>query len=171
MNYTIIDNFLDSDFYQEISEIIKSEKIPWYFRKKDTPNSKNLNGYFCCGFYDNDRPDHPLYDNIIVPILEKLECVSPIMVRANLILRDKDSLESSFHVDYQLPHSKTAIFFLTTCNAKTVLKINNQEIFVESKENRMLIFDTLVEHKLIFQKDVHKRYILNFNYFGRKTCQ
>jgi hypothetical protein len=169
--YKIIDNFLDKDFYEKVSNFIKSRDIPWFFIEQDTENSKNKNGYYCCCFYNHNRPDHSAYHDLILPILSKLNFVAPIQVRSNLYFRDKDTIEGGFHVDYDsLPHSTTAILFLTKCNAKVVLKVKEEEIFVDNIENRIVIFNSQIKHKVIYQTDVHKRHVINFNYFGKTIC-
>jgi len=165
MNYKIIDNFLKKEFYNQLSKILKSEKVPWYFKFEDTTHySNNKNGFFSHCFYNYDKPDSDLYIPFILPILEKLNYISCVQVRANLCLRDKDAIESGYHMDYNNSNVTTAILYLTTCDAKTVLNINNEEIFIDSIENRLLIFNAKTLHKAIYQKDTHKRYVINFNY-------
>jgi hypothetical protein len=49
MTYKIIDNFLDKELYELISEDLKSSNVPWYFRKKEVTDinaPENKNGYF-----------------------------------------------------------------------------------------------------------------------------
>lgn len=170
MNYKIIDNFLDKNFYENLSKILKSEDIPWYFREKDTyGGTNNKTGFFSFCFYNNDKPDHVLFEPLIIPILEKLNCFSCVQVRANLSFRDIDAIESAYHYDCDHPNVTTCILYFTNCNAKTVLKINNKEFFVDSIENRLLIFPAQTDHKLIYHTDVHKRYVINFNYIGGKN--
>lgn len=170
MKYQIIDNFLDLDFYKQISHSIKSDSIPWFSRKHDTTNNlKNKNGFFSFNFYNNNEPGHPSFHTIAIPILKKLNYIAPISVRANLTFRDIDSEESGFHIDDNTClQSTTAILFLTTCDAQTVLKIKNKELKIESVENRMLVFNSQIPHKLIYHKNVHKRHVINLNYFGDK---
>ena len=103
-------------------------------------------------------------------MLTKLEVDACIQVRANLVVRDKDTIECGWHTDGSNPAATTGILYLTNCNAKTVLSTKEGEVFVDSIENRMLLFPQTTRHKVIYQTDVHKRYIVNFNYFG-KLCK
>jgi len=167
--YQILDNFLDEKFYIELSNIIKSETIPWYFRAEDTQNSNNKNGYFCHNFYNNDQPDSGLYNSFIKPILKKLNYTTCIEARANLTTRDIDTVESSFHVDHHYINSTTGILYLDTCNAETTLKLKDKNIIVKSKENRMLLFNTEIQHKVKYHSDIHKRYVINLNYIGDRN--
>lgn len=171
MKYKVYDNFLEKDFLEKFTEEITSDRIPWFSRKYDVPPIKgvtnNKNGYFNHTFYNQDQPKSPIYDWYIKDILKKMNASTPINVTANLTLRDIDTVESAYHTDDSLTNSKTAILYLTSCNAKTVLKIDDKEIPVESKKNRILIFNTDIQHKLVYQTDIHKRYIVNFNYYER----
>ena len=103
-------------------------------------------------------------------ILKKLKVTAPIRVRANLSLRDIDTIESGWHMDGYHSAATTGILYLTSCNGKTVVKTKDGDVFVDSVENRMLLFPQTTRHKVIYQTDVHKRYIVNFNYFG-KLCK
>jgi hypothetical protein len=111
------------------------------------------------------RPDHPLFDKHILPILNQLNAFIPVQVRANLVHRDVDTKESDWHNDYYKDEVKTAILYFTTCNAKTLLNIDEKEIVpIDSIENRIVIFPSKTKHKVIYQTDVHKRIVINFNF-------
>ena len=171
MKFKIIDNFLQKKVYQEISNYLTSNKVPWYFIDKDVigdeyGSTKNKNGYYSCCFYNKFEPDHESFYKYIPPILDKLKIRALIQIRANLIFRDIDTKESAFHADFPYSNSTTGILFFSTCNAQTILKIEDQEIAVDSVENRMLLFPTNVLHKAIYQDNLHKRYLINFNFFG-----
>ena len=164
--YKLIDNFLDQDEYTKIKSFLEQESTPWFFRKSDTyiPGKKSKNGFFSFCAYNFWRPDNLNFYNLTLPILTKLNCFVPIQIRANLSLRDKDSIESSWHTDHDCVLGTTAILYFNTCNAKTLLKINDKIISINSKENRLLKFNSSVLHKLVYHTDVHKRIVINFNY-------
>ena len=103
--------------------------------------------------------------DVCVPILEKLNAHAVIQVRANLSPSCfYKGIKSEFHTDTKHP-SKTAIFYLNTCDGGTELKINNKIHFVKAEENKMLIFNTNTEHRGTLSTDVEFRYIINFNYY------
>ena len=168
MSYKIIDNFLSKEFYDFISNELKDLKTPWYFQENDVPGVKN-NGFFSFCYYNNFRPMHNMFDSHITPILNRLDVKSCIQVRANLVFRDIDTIECPYHNDNDCLYSTTAIFYLTNCNAQTILKINDKEVCIDSVENRMLLFDTNILHKVKYQTDVHKRYVINFNFIRNKN--
>ena len=75
---------------------------------------------------------------------KKLNVLSLVQVRANLVLKSEDTIECGYHIDYNSNKTTTGILFLTGCNAKTVLKIDKDEIPIDNKENRMLLFNTSI---------------------------
>jgi hypothetical protein len=166
MSYKIIDNFLDKNLYDTIKLYIQSDQIPWYLKQTDVLSDKKTksNGFFNFCYYNNDRPDHPFFDPHITPILKKLKSITCIQVRVNLVVRDIDTKESLYHTDVKSKNTTTAILYFTTCNAKTILNIDNKKIYVDSVENRILIFNSNILHKVKYQTDTHKRYVMNFNY-------
>jgi hypothetical protein len=169
VSFKVIDNFLEPYFIEKFIKEISSSSIPWFYRPLDVEgtSTKNKNGYFNHTFYNEDEPLSPLYKSFIKEILQKMNASTAMNVTANLCLRDIDCIESAYHVDEPYTNSKTAILYLTTCNAKTILKINDKEIPVESIKNRLLVFNTNIKHKVIYQTDKHKRYVINFNYYER----
>tara|TARA_R100001440_G_scaffold16293_7_gene27782 strand:- start:6133 stop:6636 length:504 start_codon:yes stop_codon:yes gene_type:complete len=164
LNYKIIDNFLEEEKFNNLSNFIKGTDIPWFVNEDDVENNtKNKNGFFRHVFYHRYESKSNWITKIN-PIMEKLNPISLISIRANLNVRDIDSVESSYHIDNKSFLAHTAIFFLNDCNSKTFLKLPNKEIIVGSKENRMLIFKSSIYHKVIYATDIHKRYVINFNY-------
>tara|TARA_R100001086_G_scaffold152726_1_gene81291 strand:- start:236 stop:763 length:528 start_codon:yes stop_codon:yes gene_type:complete len=166
LKYEVIDNFLDLELYTKIKLFLKHEKTPWFLREEDTgiPGGKSKNGFFSFCAYNHGMPDNFDFYNLSLPILSKLKCFTPIQIRANLTFRDIDSIESSWHKDHHCESGVTAILYFNTCNAKTVLKINDKIININSKENRLLKFNSPIMHKVLYHTDVHKRFVINFNY-------
>tara|TARA_R110000765_G_scaffold31685_1_gene73887 strand:- start:2553 stop:3059 length:507 start_codon:yes stop_codon:yes gene_type:complete len=165
MTYEIIDNFLDKQKYEEISSFIKGEEIPWYYEKEDIiGNDKNKNGFFQHCFYTDYKPNSSGIDHIN-PLIKKIKPLSIIKIKANLIFRDVDTINCGYHNDNKSSSAYTAIFFLTNCNSITTLMLGDKKLNVESKENRFLVFKSCVKHKVIYPNDIHKRYVINFNFF------
>jgi len=162
--YEIIDNFVDLKLFQEIKNYLLDEHTPWYLKKEDTINSNNKNGFFSSCYYNNSKPNNPLFYTHVVPILEKLNAFSVLQVRANLTFRDKDCISSDWHTDHNSPLGTTSILFFTNCNSKTQLQLGEKIINVDSVENRLIKFKSLIKHKVIYQDDVHRRLVLNLNY-------
>ena len=107
------------------------------------------------------------YFNVLEPFLAKLNISALIEVRSNMTISKKDTYESSWHIDNPDKNSKTVILYLTTCNAKTMLNVEKEIIEIDSVENRILIFDTKISHKMISATDAKRRIIINLNYIQR----
>ena len=166
MRHKVIDNFLQKEHFLNLKEFINSEEIPWYFRKVDTSDgTENKNGFFNFCFYNDGAPRAKEYDSLIIPVLKKLNYLATIQVRLNMVIRDLNTKSCGFHCDYDSEKSKTAILFFTNCNSQTILNYDNQMYNIESVENRILIFPSNVKHKVVYQTDVFKRFVINFNYF------
>tara|TARA_R110000765_G_scaffold183153_1_gene289077 strand:+ start:393 stop:923 length:531 start_codon:yes stop_codon:yes gene_type:complete len=170
MSYKVIDNFLNNQFYEKLSYDLKGENHPWYYTKIDVDLKKSMNnGLFTHVYYGNHKPTSEFFNLHIGPIIESLDVEALIMVRANCVLRDVDTIETPYHTDNNCLYSTTAILFLTTCNAKTVLKVKGKEIPVDSVENRLLLFDSKIKHKVLYHTDVWKRHVINFNFIRNKN--
>ena len=162
-NYIVKDNFLSKDHYDSLKNFLYSNQIPWYHVEKQiTGSNEDSSGFFTFFWYENYRPSHPSFDLDIRPILKELQCVAPIQIRSNLLLKTKEGA-SDWHVDFNFP-TTTAILYFTTCNGSTVLKINGEEVIIDAVENRLLEFDGRIEHRAIWQTDVKKRIVINLNY-------
>jgi len=157
----VIKNFLPKDQFKQIKDIILNDDFPWRIRNSMTDTDKNI--YFTYGFFNNYKINSELYIPHIIPILEKLNVIAPIQVRANLIL-NKIFKKSGWHIDYKYD-STTAILYLTTCNGGTEFKINNEIKFIQAEENKIVIFPAKTQHRGCTSTDAERRYIINFNYF------
>jgi hypothetical protein len=155
----IINNFLDNILFFEFKKILMSENINWFWRNHMTVKD---NYYFSHGFYNNDKIQSDFFEPFIVPILKKINYTKIIEVRANLILKKEKIFQSDFHTDNKL-NGSTAIFYINNCNGYTILS-KTEQIKVTCEENKMLIFDSQIEHAMVSQTDCERRIVINFNY-------
>ena len=161
MNYEIIENFLEQEQFLHIQEQLMSTEndIPWYYRKKMTNND---NFYFRHMIYGNHMQLSTVFDTIARPLLKKLNCIAPIQVRANLVLAKDKPFQSEFHVDNNF-ECKTAIYYVNTNNGYTLLD-REKQIKVPCEANKILIFDSNIEHAMVSQTDTPRRIVINLNY-------
>ena len=164
IKYKVIDNFLEKNFFKNFKKLMFSENINWYWRNKTVVNEKD-SFYFTHSFYNDWKINSAFFSEYINPVLIKLNCFTPIQIRANLTINQKKN-NVSFHTDYNIKESKTAILYMNTCNSCTVLS-KNEKIKIKSKENRLLIFDSLIEHSVLLESDVLRRIVINFNFFEK----
>ena len=159
------ENFLDTDFFEKIKNIILYQDFPW--RRRDHMTLLNVSDsmYFTFAFYNSMNSTSDLYEPYIIPILQKLEAEAPIQVRANMTISALYK-KCEWHRDYNFK-CKTAILYLNDCDGGTELKIDNKISFIKADANKMLIFDTDVLHRAITSKKQPARYIINLNYFTK----
>ena len=164
MRYQIYKKFLPPDFFENIKNIIKDQDFPWRRRDHRVRGIKSAM-YFTHCFYNNTTPQSEFYQPHIIPILKKLKAVAPIQVRANMFLSEVYK-KTGWHRDYNFK-CKTALLYLNDCDGGIELRINNKIIFVKADANKMLVFDTAIEHRGLTSKKEPIRYIINFNYFTK----
>jgi hypothetical protein len=163
MNYKIIDNFLNLDMFTQLKNEIFEYNFPWFFCKNQTYTSKINDFYFAHVVYIKNKIHSPIYEKYMIDILDKLECKALSSIRINLLTNKGNSLFSDWHTDIKDP-CKTAILYINNNNGHTLLD-KEKNIKVESKENRILIFDSQIKHCAVSQTDTDRRVVINFNYF------
>jgi hypothetical protein len=164
--YEVIDNFLDKEYFDTIKNTLTSLDMNWFYRDNMTSDDENGMCYFTHNFFLKNHVYSP-YFNLLEPFLAKLNIASLIEVRSNMTISNEDRYESSWHVDNSYENSKTVILYLTTCNAKTMINVENEIIEIDSVENRILIFDTNISHKMKSATDAKRRIIINLNYIQK----
>lgn len=165
--YEVIDNFLDKEYFDTIKNTLTSLDMNWFYRDNMTSDDENGMCYFTHNFFLKNIIYSPFF-NLLEPLLDKLKISSLIEVRANMTIGKEDRYESSWHVDNTYENSKTVILYLTTCNAKTIINVEKEIIEIDSVENRILIFDTNISHKMISATDAKRRIIINLNYIRNR---
>ena len=160
-------NFLDQQSFQDLKKLIIESEFSWFHRKTMVIGTTNNLGYFTHSFYNNHKINCNSYFKYILPILEKLNSKAIIEVRANLapsvFFKDKNC---DFHTDNNL-NCKSAILYLNTCDGGTEFKIDNEIKFIKSEENKIVIFNSNIEHRATTSKNSNFRYIINFNYYNK----
>ena len=167
MRYEIKTNFLDLDIFYNIQTLILDKNFAWFKRNYQAPSKNKIDlGFFTHSFFSKNTINSKYYNSHILQILQKLNAIGPLEIRANLtpsvFYLEKGS---AFHCDCKIKSSKTAILYLNTCNGGTEIKIDNKIEFIKAEENKILIFDSDIEHRGLVSTDADFRYILNFNYF------
>lgn len=166
LEYKIIDNFLEKEDFYKFQQEIFSNNIPWYYRNSltiESINSLEDNGYFSLCFFNKLFNDFNGFDYFLNKIYQKLECKALVQSRANLILKQDKVNKLHFHVDNTFK-CNTAIFYMNTNDGATILN-ENKKIKIESIENRMLIFNSQIEHAALIQSNEKRRIVININYF------
>ena len=155
----IIDNYLPKSEYLKIKEILESFNFPWfYFNGKVVPNNKLFDFGFSHTFYIHNKPNSEFL-NILDPIINKLEPLSLIRIKANLNPISKDLIEFKEHIDQQFK-CKAAIYYVNDNNGYTMIGDKK----VESKGNRIVMFNANTKHYGTNSTNCNNRVVINFNY-------
>ena len=151
----ILDNFLPENIFKQMQGIILSNEFPWYY--SDYVVEPNDGLYQLCHLfvYDGYRPHFPL----IEPCVKKLGATKLARIKANLNPRTTSHVCGGFHID-DLTVPLTSIFYVNTNNGWTKFEDGCK---VECIENRMVIFDSNIEHSGFTCID-DRKVIINFNY-------
>lgn len=160
----IIDDFLPLKELKSTQKAIFHQDFSWKMPPLNaTCNSNGDFMYFNHFFFDNYLETCDLYNPIIVPILKRLNCAAVISIKS-LIIFNKLFEKCDWHTDH-CHDATTAILYLNNCNGGTELKVNDEIKFIQSKENRIVIFPSQIDHRACTSTDSDLRYIINFNYF------
>jgi len=166
----IKDNFLPEVAFEKIFKLMTSSMFPWYYQISQTVDKKEKDkSYLSHLIYSNNMPQSNNYEDIMLPILFALDKPkSLISCRANLYINRNEVYKSNYHTDdcdeENKWNHKTALFYVTENNGYTEFKNGKK---VESKKNRLCIFDASEEHRAVSQTDEDRRILININYIEK----
>lgn len=167
----IIDNAIDTTTFDLIVSTVKSSFFSWYYKTESTQKGDKMSdiadshyGYqFTHMFYFNQVPMSEHFQTLMVPVLEKLNCFSLVRMSANFMPPMQERNLQGFHTDSPTL-CKSAILYLNTNNGKTVFKSGEE---IESVANRLVVFDSDLEHSGMTTTDLCGRYVLNVLFFPK----
>jgi hypothetical protein len=162
----IIDNFLVEEDFNMINNIITNDTFPWHIQKGVSYNGDG--GFFLCHkLYDYEQKQpitSPFFKTIMDLILKRLRVKSLIRAKLNLYPMTKKIEKHAFHID-QTKHGvplehNVALLYLNTNNGKTLFKNKS----INSIENRMVLFNGMIEHASTTCTNKQYRTNININY-------
>ena len=164
----VYDDFLpEYQFKNFDTQVLSNNLFPWYYNN-GVINANDGKGYqFTHVVFDQHIDPTPISAlfPFIEPVLENLKVRNLVRIKLNLNPRTFFHRGGGWHVDYGLndpfPHTKTAVFYLNTNNGWTEFKKGGK---VKSKSNRIVIFDSSLEHQGVTCTNENRRVIVNFNY-------
>jgi len=166
----VIDNFLPLEELKKMQHtMIDSATLPWYWNSDITNDPTEERGQFTHMFYRENMGRSDTFA-VVAPILERLFYTesatesSIIIYKAKANLNTKESENNQlgeYHVDYSIP-CKTAIFYVNTNNGYT--RFLDSGDIIDSKENRLIVFDSHLKHVGFTCTDEKVRVIININY-------
>tara|TARA_R100000458_G_C8269693_1_gene244447 strand:- start:1579 stop:2064 length:486 start_codon:yes stop_codon:yes gene_type:complete len=155
------DNFLTKEEFAAIQKIFLGPEIYWQYN--DLAHFEPLDPkhfQFCHSLFVDCHPTSEIYNYVIEPFRKRLNIKSITRVKANLLTKTFEPEKHSFHSDFK--NNKTAIFFVNTNNGYTEFKTGEK---VQSIGNRLVEFDSNLEHRGVSCTDQKIRVVINFNYY------
>ena len=163
----IEDNFLKQEEFDKIQQLMmEPSPFPWFYADRIVFEDDVDKFQFIHAFYDNHMPMSP-FSNELDSIINIIQPFSIVKIRAKLLTRTSEIVESSFHVDIPLLEENltqwtTSIFYINTNNGYTEFEDGTK---VESVANRMVTFSSNLKHRGTSCTDEKIRVVINFNYF------
>ena len=172
----IIDHFLSEDDFEWIFLEVNAHDRGWYFSEilsssyiagclRDQGRliiDPILNSQFCFKLKGDEE--------YIQPLLNKLGAKKIERIKVNMTLPTKKHVHHGFHVDFADDWMgnnpwpcKTAIFYINDNNGYTEFEETGEK--VESKSNRVVIFDNGLQHAGVTTTNTINRIVMNVNYY------
>ena len=164
----ILDDFLTKYDFENIKNKLTSNSFPWYYNDHvtDVKETNSSNFQFCHMFYERHVPNSD-FMHLVSPVMEKLKMTATARIKANLLLKTKEIKIFDYHKDFLWNHKWwSAIYYINTNNGKTLFKNIDKEI--ESKENRLIMFDGRLKHTGTTCTDKKNRIVINFNFYNKE---
>lgn len=158
----VIDNFLLPEEFAPIKEYMMGPEFPWYFNQTVDYDGEITNKFqFVHNFIMIEKGLVSNSMGILSPVLNKLDMKHLLKLKANCNPRGDGKNIGEHHVDNGVPTALTAVYYINTNNGGTEFQSGE---FVESVENRIVIFDSTMAHRGVSCTDEKVRVLANINY-------
>ncbi len=163
MDLEIIDDFLPNNQFQSIERTLMGDWFPWYYnpyvvhKGEKYGKSQFTHVFFSCDPPWNGKKSESF--DLLMPCIQKLKCIGLHRIKANLTQRTVFHRKPKYHIDVK--NMLTAIFYINTCNGYTRFKKGPN---VKSVANRMVIFDSNLQHSGVTCTNDRIRVVVNFNF-------
>ena len=162
----VVDNFLPETNFKLAQSLIMDYGFPWMWNDsvtKDVGYSDPDEFQFIHLFYhpmSGVVTDYPRWLEIIKPYADRMNASSLMIIKANLNVATPEYITREFHTDFNIKCT-TAIAYMNDNNGYTLFEDGTK---VQSKENRVVIFDSQMRHAGIPCTDEKRRVVINFNF-------
>ena len=176
----IVDNYLpekqffelfnamkDFSFYWHLSNIIAKPTSPNLLSKPNgnTSWSDNIGNMQLCHLFYRMHEHNAYTFHLVTPILEKIDPVAVIRIKANLSLSTKEVEIGGLHIDVEDEDTpdcvRTSILYMNTNDGYTLFEDGTK---VESVMNRLVTFPHTTKHAGTTCTNAPFRMVINFNY-------
>ncbi|WLW37349.1 DNA endonuclease V [Synechococcus phage S-RS29] len=168
----IIDDFLSEEDFLTIKDTLMAPHFPWYASIVVNPehSTDELNNVqFVHEFYKYMKPLSKVFDTFGC-VLEKINPVALLRVKANFVTRTENIFEHGMHTDVPeyVDGMRTGILYMNTCNGYTRFD-DEDDTQVQSVANRFVHFPAYIRHTGTTTTDEKCRVVINFNYLYADT--
>lgn len=154
--YQIIDNLLEKEDFESLCSTILDKNFLWSINNSQESDTLFLELLH----YTNHQPLSEFY-NEVVPIMRKVQMLGLVEVKSNLYFGN--TYTQSFKKEKQYDFSVgTAIYYINSNDGYTMLEDGSK---IESKENRILLFENSNWYYETNCTDNSCRVNITFNYF------
>ena len=158
MDLQVIDNFLGDYQFKQLESFLFSKEFPWYYY--DNIISGDNRYQFIHMLYDSELGVTSAAYEMMYSCLNKLNVRKLLRIKANLRPQTLFHRSGGYHIDTE--NVTTAILYLNTCNGYTRFKKGGK--VVKSVANRLVKFDSNLEHTGYTSTNKKRRVVINFNY-------
>ena len=167
--YRIIDDVLSEDNLINIEQNVLEAPIFASYQSTASQHSDNvydvmMSRVFYSSYYplcEYDKEYLPYFH----PLLDKVVGGGFLLrVSLNLTFATPNPYVSEFHVDTDVPNSRTCVYYLNTNNGGT--KFQKSGEIVQSQKNRCVMFPSHFSHAAVNTTNTKLRWVLNINYLN-----
>lgn len=160
----IIDNVIPETMFGCIEKYITGMDINWNYQQ-GTVNEGDSDWRFSNVVYHSKSGFKSNKYAQFSPIFDFLHAQTLISVKLNCDIHTQIPEQRQFHTDNSFygDFSFTAILYLNDCNGKTIFEDGAE---IQSKRNRMIVFNSSERHAGVTQTDVPRRHLMNINYLA-----
>ena len=153
----IIDNFIPKNDFIKLQSVILSNNFPWYYN--DYINRVDDGEFQYTHLFYSATGETSYQLPLLNDCFEELKPKNLKRIKANSNPITSSHLKGGYHIDYS--NMKTSILYVNTNNGWTEFKNGDR---VDCIENRMVIFDSNLEHQGVTTTDQKRKVVINFNY-------
>ncbi len=164
----IIQHNLDSDWQSAVEwALTESSQFPWQFQPQKTLRSERepWNSQFTHMFFSEGSVVTPFWD-MVMPIIETLDPLSLIKVKANLTIATASRHNHEWHTDSDDPRLSAAIYYANTNNGSTEFLSGDM---IDSQKGQLVVFPANMEHRVWTHTDVQARAVISFVYLAKQS--
>ena len=157
MKTQVLDDFLDQKLFDQLEEQMMGMFFPWNYNEGIVLPDDGKYQFTHC-FYQEYEP-RSQYWSLVQPVFKDLNASSIIRCKANLKTKTTEPVVNDYHTDF--PNCITAILYMNTNNGCTIFRDGTK---IHSKSNRLVVFDSNLQHAGVTCTDVNRRVVINFNF-------